>query len=176
MQLQTKRLIIRPTDMRDIDKIHEMLSDEETMRFFVEGTYSKQKVREFINRNQKETHHFTILLKSSRRIVGKISYNPWDMNRTKEIGWIFFKTATNNGYCTEAAKAIIQYAFEVEKIHRLIATCDPGNTASIRVTEKLGMVQEGHFKKCIHYKDDIWWDEFFYSLLEEDYFKQKGEI
>lgn len=171
MQLETKRLIIRPTNIHDIEKIHEMLSDEETMRFFVEGTYSKEKVKEFINRNNKETHHFTVLLKSSNRVVGKISYNPWFMKRTKEIGWIFFKTATNNGYCTEAAKAVVKHAFEVENIHRLIATSDPENTASIRVCEKLGMTKEGHFKKCIHYKNDIWWDELFFSLLEEDYKK-----
>ncbi len=171
LHIETERLIIRPTILRDVDAIHEMLSDEETMKYFVEGTYSKDKVKEFINRNAKETHHFTILLKSSKRIIGKLSYNSWFMKRTKEIGWIFFKTATNNGYCTEAAKAMTKYAFEEEKIHRLIATCDPRNIASKRICEKLGMTQEGHFKKCIHYKNDIWWDELFFSLLEENYNK-----
>ena len=175
LKLETDRLYIRPTTLNDVDSIHEMLSDEETMKYFVEGTYSKQKVKEFVNRNTKETHHFTVLLKSSKRIVGKISYNPWFEKETKEIGWIFFNTATNNGYCTEAAKAVVKYAFEEEKIHRLIATCQPENIASKRVCQKLGMRLEGDFKKCIYYKDNIWWDELFYSLLEEDYFKQKGE-
>lgn len=172
VNLETERLIIRPTTLSDISKIHEMLSDEDTMKYFVEGVYSKEKVHEFINRNQKEVHHFTVLLKSSKRIVGKISYNPWFMKQTKEIGWIFFKTATGNGYCTEAAKAIVQYAFETEKIHRLVATCHPENIASVNVCDKLGMRLEGNFKKCIHYKDDIWWDELFFSLLEEDYLIQ----
>lgn len=172
MKLETRRLLIRPTNMNDLNKITEMLSDEETMRFFVEGTYSKDKVEEIINRNQKETHHFTVLLKSSNRIIGKISYNPWFMPRTKEIGWIFFNTATNNGYCTEAAETIKKYAFEEEKIHRLIATCDPRNQASKRVCEKLGMRLEGHFKKCILYKENEWWDELFFSLLEENYYKR----
>jgi len=171
LKLETKRLIIRPTNSNDISSIHEMLNCKETMKFFVEGVYSIEKVHEFINRNQKEVHHFTILLKSSNRIVGKISYNPWVMKKTKEIGWIIFKTAEGNGYATEAAKAIAAYAFEEEKIHRLIATCQPKNIASKRVCEKLGMRLEGEFKKCIHYKDDIWWDELFYSLLEEDYFE-----
>ena len=172
VRLETKRLIIRPTNNSDVSRIHEMLSDEETMKFFVEGVYSKEKVFEFINRNQKEPHHFTILLKSSKRIVGKLSYNPWFMKQTKEVGWIIFKTAEGNGYATEAAKAIVKYAFETEKIHRLIATCQPENNASVRVCEKLAMRLEGTFRKCIHYKDDIWWDEQFYSLLEEDYFKE----
>lgn len=176
MRIETERLLIRPTVLSDLDSIHEMLSDEETMTYFVEGTYSKAKVREIINRNQKETHHFTVLLKSSKRVIGKISYNPWFMKKTKEIGWIFFKTATGKGYCTEAAKAIVKYAFETEKIHRLIATCQPTNIPSRRVCQKLGMRLEGTFRECIYYKDNQWWDEEFYAILENDYFKQKGEV
>ena len=171
LKIETERLIIRPTIMADVTKIHEMLSDEETMKYFVEGTYSIEKAKEFINRNHKETHHFTVLLKSSKRIIGKLSYNPWFAKRTKEIGWIFFKTASGNGYCTEASKAIMKYAFEEEKIHRIIATCQPENIASNKVCQNIGMRLEGDFKKCIHYKDDIWWDELFYSMLEEDYNK-----
>lgn len=169
MRIETKRLIIRPTNQSDFKSLHELLSDEKTMTYFVEGPYSKSKVQEVINRNKKDNHHFTVLLKSSNRMIGKLSYNPWFAPRTKEIGWIFFETATGNGYCTEAAEAIIKYAFEEEKIHRLVATCDPRNVASKRVCEKLNMRQEGYFKKCIHYKDNEWWDELFFSLLEEDY-------
>jgi RimJ/RimL family protein N-acetyltransferase len=176
MKIETKRLIIRPTKMNDLEGIHEILRDPDTMRFFVEGTYSKDKVKEIINRNQKEVRHFTVLLKTSNRIIGKLSYHDFFMRKTKEIGWIFLKTATNNGYATEAAKAMVQYAFETEKIHRLIATCQPENIASKRICEKLGMTLEGHFKKCIYYKDDIWWDELFFSLLEEDYFKLNIDI
>ncbi len=173
MLLKTERLIIRPTIIQDLDQIHLLLSDPETMHFFVEGTYSKEKVRDMITRNQKEQHHYTVLLKSSNRIIGKLSYNPWFMKNTKEIGWIFFKTATNKGYCTEAAKAILKYAFEQENIHRMIATCQPENIASKRVCEKLGMRQEGNFKQSIHVKNDVWWDELHYGILQDDYNKHK---
>ena len=173
MELETKRLIIRPTTIKDVSKVYDLLSDEDTMQYFVEGVYSKGKVEEIIHRNELEIHHYSVLLKSSKRLIGKITYGPWIEPRTKEIGWIFFPSSRNNGYCTEAAKAITQYAFEIEKNHRLVATCDPRNLASKRVCEKIGMVQEGTFKKCIHYKEDIWWDEMFFSLLEEDYFKEE---
>jgi RimJ/RimL family protein N-acetyltransferase len=175
MVIETKRLLIRPTNMSDLDAIYEMLSDPVTMKYFVEGTYSKSKVKEIINRNMKETHHFTVLLKSSNRVVGKISYNPWFAPRTMEIGWIFFQTATNKGYCTEAAKSILKYAFEVKKIHRLVATCDPRNIASVRVCEKLKMKKEGFFKECIYVSKDEWWDEYFYSLLEKDYYNELSD-
>lgn len=172
MKLETKRLIIRPTELRDVNKLFDLLSDEDTMQYFVEGIYSKGKVEEIIHRNVLETHHYSVLLKSSKRMIGKLSYSDWIEPHTKEIGWIFFPSSRNNGYGTEAAQAVVKYAFEEEKLHRLVASCDPRNIASKRVCEKLGMVQEGVFKKCIHYKDNIWWDELFFSLLEEDYFKE----
>ncbi|AEN89876.1 Acetyltransferase, GNAT family [Priestia megaterium WSH-002] len=33
------------------------------------------------------------------------------------------------------------------KLHRIIATCQPENTSSYRVMEKIGMRREGYFKK-----------------------------
>lgn len=172
MELETKRLLIRPSESRDINNIFDLLSDEDTMKYFVEGVYSKGKVKELIHRNELETHHYSVLLKSSKRFIGKISFGSWIEPHTKEIGWIFFPSATNRGYCTEAANAIVKYSFEEEKTHRIVATCDPRNLSSKRVCDKINMVQEGVFRKCIHYKDDIWWDELFFSLLEEDYFKE----
>ncbi len=53
-------------------------------------------------------------------------------------------------------------------LHRIIATCDPRNTASYRVMEKTGMRREGHSIKCIR-KDGEWVDEYFYAILDEEW-------
>ncbi len=37
--------------------------------------------------------------------------------------------------------------------------------------EKLGMVREGHFRQCIPKEDGTWWDEYFYSMLLDDFNK-----
>lgn len=170
-RIETERLIIRPTQDNDLYQIHEILSDKETMKFFVEGTYSINKVREIINRNQKEVNHYTVMIKESYRVIGKISFNDWFMKDTKEIGWIFNKLATNRGYCTEAATAIINFGFEELNVHRIIATCQPENIASNKVCKKLNMRLEGTCKSSIHTKDDIWWDENHYAILKEEYNK-----
>lgn len=175
MKLQTTRLLIRPTTLDDLDAIHTILSDQETMTFFVEGTYTKESIKAFITNNAKETIHYSVLLKDSNTLIGKLSYNDWFMTRTKEIGWIFNKGYTKKGYCTEAAEAVVNYAFTEDKIHRLIATCQPENTSSKRVCEKLNMRLEGHFKQCIHVKDNVWWDELFYSILEEEFDDNSNE-
>lgn len=170
-RIETDRLIIRPTQNRDLTPIHEILKDEDTMRFFVEGTYSRDKVKEVINRNEKEVNHYTVMIKDSYRVIGKLSFNDWFMKDTKEIGWIFNKLAWGNGYATEAAKAMIDYAFNNLNTHRIIATCQPENLASKRICEKIGMIQEANFKQSIYVKDDIWWDELHFGILKSTYFQ-----
>jgi RimJ/RimL family protein N-acetyltransferase len=64
----------------------------------------------------------------------------------------------------------LRYGFESLQVHRLIATCQPQNRPSWRVMEKLGMQREGHFRKCIPRDETTWWDEYFYAILEEDWF------
>jgi RimJ/RimL family protein N-acetyltransferase len=40
--------------------------------------------------------------------------------------------------------------------------------------EKLGMRREAHFRKCIRRLENQWWDEYFYALLEEEWFTANG--
>lgn len=171
MNIETSRLLVRPTVIDDASDIHQFLKDEETMAFFVEGIYSLDTIRTFIEKDKDK--HFTIIEKNTNRIIGKLSFHKWFMTKTYEIGWILHKDYWGNGYITEIAKAVIKYGFEKLDLHRIIATCQPENIASKRICEKLGMRLEGTFKQCIHYKDDIWWDELFYAILAEDY-KQKA--
>ena len=56
-----------------------------------------------------------------------------------ELGFRFARQQWGKGYATEAARAIVRYAFESTEIQRVIAVVDPHNLASVRVLEKLGM-------------------------------------
>ncbi|HSH81290.1 MAG TPA: hypothetical protein VLA19_22385 [Herpetosiphonaceae bacterium] len=42
-------------------------------------------------------------------------------------------------------------------------------------TSDADVMREGHFRKCIYRRDSTWWDEYFYALLEEEWFKAKAE-
>ncbi len=56
-----------------------------------------------------------------------------------EIAWLFNKAYHGNGYATEAAKAVMQYAFEDLQLPLLYALIDRENAASIAVANRLGM-------------------------------------
>ena len=174
--IETDRLIIRLTSLNDVDDIHEILSDSQTMTYFVEGTYDKEIVKKFIEENQSKQIHYSVFIKDTNVLVGKLSFNEWFMKDTYEIGWIFNKKYTGNGYCTESAKAMINHGFKIMNLHRIIATCQPENIASNKVCLNLGMRKEGTFKQSIFYKDNIWWDESHYGILREEYLNESNRV
>ncbi|QMS84731.1 GNAT family N-acetyltransferase [Candidatus Xianfuyuplasma coldseepsis] len=172
MTIETKRLYIVPSTMKDTADILKILSDEETMKFFVEGTYVQEQVEGILMKNEQKVEHYSIVLKETNKVIGKISFHPWFMKRTYEMGWIMNKDFTNQGYMSEATKAVLKYGFDTLKLHRIIATCQPENIPSKRLCEKLGMRLEGTFRQCIYVKDNEWWDELFYAILSDEYKKE----
>ena len=169
MRLETNRLIIRDMSQNDLHFVHKYLKDEETMLFFVEGIYSIEKVKEVIENNSKRKELFSVIIKDTQELIGHLSFVKWDMKDTYEIGWVFNKLFYNKGYATEASKALLHHAFKELNVHRVVATCQPENTPSIKIMEKLNMRLEGNNKKCIYFKDNIWWDELFYAIIDEEY-------
>lgn len=74
--------------------------------------------------------------------VGLTSSSP----RTREIlsiGYWLKSDLTGKGLMTEAASAAVEFAFRDLLTHRLELRASPGNSASVRVAEKLGFSQEG---------------------------------
>lgn len=56
-----------------------------------------------------------------------------------EIGWRLREDAWGHGYATEAATVVLDLAFRVHKMDRVVSRTDVANEASIRVMDKLGM-------------------------------------
>lgn len=60
-----------------------------------------------------------------------------------EVGWAVAVEARGRGLATEAAGAVVAYAFDVLGVDEVVAYTSPGNAASQRVMEKLGMTVRG---------------------------------
>jgi ribosomal-protein-alanine N-acetyltransferase len=71
------------------------------------------------------------------------------------------------GYMTAAVRAVIPFAFETLRLHRIEAACIPANLASIRLLDKTGFKREGFARQylCI---DGVWQDHLLYSRLKDD--------
>jgi ribosomal-protein-alanine N-acetyltransferase len=70
------------------------------------------------------------------------------------------------GYMTAAVHAIVPFALERLRLHRLEAACIPTNAGSIRLLEKNGFAREGyaHEYLCIN---GIWQDHLLFARLKD---------
>jgi len=70
-----------------------------------------------------------------------------DGDKQGEIGYVLNRNNWNQGLMTECARKVISFGFGQLGMHRIFGGCDPANTASYRVMEKLGMQKEGHLRE-----------------------------
>jgi RimJ/RimL family protein N-acetyltransferase len=170
--IETQRLRIRSFQPDDWQAVYDYTSDPAVMMYIPEGPFTPEQAKAFVAENMGEqARAFAVVLKTDDTLVGHMVFHPWFALGPYEIGWVFNRAYHGHGYATEAAMALLRYGFETLHLHRIIATAQPENVASCRVMEKLGMRREAHFRKCIMRPDDRWWDEYFYALLEEEWFE-----
>ena len=170
--IETQRLLIRPFDLKDWEEVHAYTSDPNVMMYIPEGQLTEEQTKEFVVKNlDEQATAFAVILKPGNKLIGHMLFHPWFAPRTYEIGWVFHQAYHRRGYATEAALALLRYGFEELQLHRVIATCQPENIPSYRVMEKVGMRREGFFQKCIYRDDTTWWSEYFYAMLEEEWFR-----
>ena len=60
-----------------------------------------------------------------------------------DVGYAFLPEARGKGYAVEAARATLEHGRRVFGMGRIVAIVTPGNDASIRVLEKIGMSAAG---------------------------------
>ncbi|MBL8015997.1 MAG: GNAT family N-acetyltransferase, partial [Ignavibacteria bacterium] len=74
----------------------------------------------------------------------------------------------SKGLATEAAAGVIEFAFCTLNLHRIEANIIPGNTASIKVAEKLGFVFEGASEKYLLINGE-WQKHLHYALINDNW-------
>lgn len=88
--------------------------------------------------------------------------------RQAEIGFTIARAWQGQGYGTEAITLLLDYVFDVLKLHRITATADTRNAASAALMERLGMRREAHFRKHLWFKGE-WADDYVYAILQEEW-------
>jgi RimJ/RimL family protein N-acetyltransferase len=88
-------------------------------------------------------------------------------HRSIELGFSFAPAHQRNGYATEAARALVDWAFSIG-FHRVYGRTEARNVASARVLEKLGMRQEGHLVENEWVKGE-WQSELVYAILDREW-------
>jgi RimJ/RimL family protein N-acetyltransferase len=174
-RIQTKRLTIKRLTYENHADMYPYVSDPKTM-YYERGPHDTYSLYEILGNVIPEQVMYGMYRTEDNQFLGHLylgDYGPKDFMEYM-IGYILHPDYHNQGYCTEATKALIGYAFTTLHAHRITAKCNPDNTASWRVMEKVGMNKEGHLKQRVCFKYDengspIWWDELIYGITADDW-------
>lgn len=152
--LKTNRLLLRPMEASDLDALHSIFGDPQVMAAFEEPPYNRQQMRFWLERNlahQEEYGYglFSVILKSEDVLIGDcgLEHMAAGGEEFAELGYDFRSDYWNQGYATEAAKVVRNFAFQELNLPRLVSLIRVKNQASKRVAEKVGMHQAAEMKR-----------------------------
>ena len=149
---ETERLILRSWEPEDLPLFANMNKDSRVMRYFP-AILSETETEAFYNRLQNEFNHkgwglYAVEIKSTGEFVGYVGLHEIgfeaDFIPGIEIGWRLAADYHNQGYATEAAKAVLKLAkgLGIDCLYSFTAKV---NIPSERVMQKIVMTKVGEF-------------------------------
>lgn len=151
-QLETARLILRPMLESDLDALLLIFTDPKVMSSFGVDPFNREQMQHWLQQNldhQKEFGYglFSVILKETGELIGDCGLEQMEVNGVQlaELGYDFRSEFWNQGYATEAATAVREYAFHALNLPMLISLIRVGNLPSKRVAEKVGMTLDEEF-------------------------------
>ncbi|MCA1033231.1 MULTISPECIES: GNAT family N-acetyltransferase [Bacillus] len=95
------------------------------------------------NFSSDRSYELAVTDRETGKLYGAIALSNNQNFRHGELAYWIGEEYWGKGYATEAAEAVIRFAFEEKKYHKVFARYFQSNPASGRVMEKLGMKEEG---------------------------------
>lgn len=175
-ELKTDRLIIRGLTTADAEAMHAYRSRQEVARFQSWQPQSLEQVIELIKRIKPENfncdgewYQVGITLKEDLKLIGDLGIQISSRDsRLAEVGITVHPQYENKGYGREALSALLNLLLYKLGKHRVTASVDPRNLASMALMKRVGLRQEGHFIKSIWLKD-TWVDDVIFAALKNDW-------
>lgn len=164
--LTTSRLQLRPFAPTDADALYALHSDAHVLRYWDAPPWTdRARADRFIAACRQLADEGTGARVAIDRLsdgaflgwCGLVRWNP--DYRSAALGYCFTEAAWGHGYATEAACALLQWAYDTLDLNRVQAETDTRNAASVRVLEKLGFTLEGTLREdCVvdGYVSDSW--------------------
>lgn len=177
--IETNRLIIRPFNLSDSKKLFECCNDFEVVKttLGIPWPYTKNIAKSWITAKEKEekegaSYEYAICQKENKNeIIGCIALMGTNSPAKKaELGYWIERKMWNNGYATEAARAMIEFGFNKLNLNSIYARFFDINPASGKVMEKCNMKYAGTLRQH-EYRFNNFYNIKFYEILKSDYIK-----
>jgi len=149
LRIETARLGLRRFSLADAPEVQRLAGNpdiaEGTLlpQTYADGIAEAWLAKQVDEVGEDERVSFAIERASDATLIGAIGLELDLEPRRAKFGCWIGRPYSGQGYCTEAAQAVIAYGFDVLKLQRIWAARFSWDAASARVLDKSGFAQEG---------------------------------
>lgn len=149
-RLATARLLLRRWEPSDLGPFADLNADPEVMRY-IRDPITRAQSDSFVRQieDQFETYGFGLWALEVRETGTFVGFTGLarqtfeaPFNPSVEVGWRLARDAWGQGYATEAARASVEFAFEVLQLDEVVSITTTSNVRSRAVMRRLGMTRE----------------------------------
>lgn len=173
--LDTARLRLRPFVGGDADALFALHSNVHVMRYWDSPPWTERaRAERFLGMCRTMADEGTGARVAIERVsdgafVGWCGLTGWNPEyRSASLGYVLGEAMWGHGFATEAAYALLRWAFDTLDLNRVQAEADTRNGASARVLEKVGFVREGTLREDCIVNGDVS-DSWVFGLLRREW-------
>lgn len=186
--IETDRLILKPQTMNEQKYLWSVLMIPSVNKYYLSvpvkfreklKDWNKQEqfyIEEMKHSNDLDIYRWSIFLKNGE-CIGRISCQEAEFDSDSEfdpairdVGWYIDPRYQGNGYCTEAAQAMLKYMFEEVGITEIKTGAAIENPASWKIMERLGFKRLSYTKMIQYTYLDELTEDYQYNITKEMYF------
>ncbi|MFO0838069.1 MAG: GNAT family protein [Phycisphaerae bacterium] len=176
MTIRTPRLVLRDLVPSDAQALNEIERDERVTRYMPYAPHTADDTRRYIEedlRRQSEqprrVFEYAMVPHDAADLIGRCGLRIERPEHREAMLWYaVHPDHWRRGYAREAVSALLDRAFGELALHRVFADCDPRNTPSCRLAERMGMTLEGRLRENYFLKGE-WCDSMIYGILDREW-------
>ncbi|HUH30581.1 MAG TPA: GNAT family protein [Rhodanobacter sp.] len=176
MLMSTARLQFDALRPEDAEALFRYRADPVVARYQLWCPASVTAARAFIAAQQGLTldapgnwMQYAIRLRADGTLIGDLGVHmPMKREESVEFGITIAPLQQRHGYASEAVRAWFAQVFGHMERHRVHASVDPRNLASLAMLRGLGMRQEAHHRESLWVHGE-WVDDVVFALLDREW-------
>ena len=158
--LHTKRLILRPAVMEDLNNFNGFMSDPRAMAYWSTAPHpdletSREQLAQMVAAEPPITY---FMFEYQAHVIGM-----GGMHHGNEVGFMLHPDHWRQGFVTEAMTAILDHIWATTDETFVHADADPNNTASVGLLTSLGF-RETHRAERTFCINGVWSDSVYMAL------------
>ncbi len=179
MNIVGGKVILRAMEPEDMECFRDMINDPEVSKMVVGWSFpvSKEEQETWYERSiHSVDKRFTITMTDNDKAIGMATLINIDwVNRSASLGIKLHPLCPKRqGIASDAARALLRYAFDELNLNRLDVSWMTHNEASKGLWIKLGWKEEGIKRQAV-YRDGMYRDLAYAGLLKEEYLEHNNE-